>query len=102
MTLMTVPIVDMSPFHSGSAAERGQLAALVDRACRDIGFLVITGHGVAPGLLARVDSQRPRLFQLPLDQKEALKRPRDDQVRGYSAVGNEGLSYSLGRRARGI
>lgn len=101
MTLMTVPIVDMSPFYSGSAAGRMQLAAEVDRACRDIGFLVITGHGVSPALLDRVDASARAFFKLPLEQKEALKRPRDDQVRGYSAVGNEGLSYSLGKKTPG-
>ncbi len=46
MTLLSVPIIDMSPFYTGSPAERAALAAEVDRACRDIGFLVITGHGV--------------------------------------------------------
>ncbi len=101
MTLMTVPIVDMSPFYGGSPAARAQLAAEVDRACRDIGFLVITGHGVPPALLDRVDASARAFFKLPLEQKEALKRPRDDQVRGYSAVGNEGLSYSLGKKTPG-
>ncbi len=31
----------------------------------------------------------------------ALKRPKEDQVRGYSAVGDEGLSYSLGEKSPG-
>jgi isopenicillin N synthase-like dioxygenase len=101
MTLMTVPIIDMSPFYSGSAEGKRQVAAQVDRACRDIGFLVITGHGVAPALIERVDATSRAFFQLPLEQKEALKRPSDDQVRGYSAIGNEGLSYSLGKKTPG-
>lgn len=101
MTLMTVPIIDMSPFYSGTDEGKQQVAAMVDRACRDIGFLVITGHGVAPSLLERVDATSRAFFELPLEQKEALKRPRDDQVRGYSAIGNEGLSYSLGKKTPG-
>jgi isopenicillin N synthase-like dioxygenase len=101
MTLLAVPIIDMSPFYSGSAGEREKLVADLGHACRDIGFLVITGHGVAPDLMARVDASSRSFFQLPVEQKQALKRPKDDQVRGYSAVGDEGLSYSLGKKAPG-
>ena len=78
MTLMTVPITDMSPFYSGSAEGKQQVAALVDRACCDIGFLVITGHGVSPALIDQVDASLRTFFQLPLEQKEALNRPSDD------------------------
>jgi hypothetical protein len=31
-----------------------------------------------------------------LSEKAAVDQPAPDQVRGYSAVGGEGLSYSLG------
>ena len=101
MTLLSVPIVDISPFYAGSAAGRAQLGEQLDRVCRDIGFLVITGHGVPPELMARVDNTSRAFFQLPLEQKQALRRPKDDQVRAYSAVGDEGLSYSLGKKTPG-
>ena len=101
MTLLTVPILDIAPYRRGTAATKAQLVAEVDRACRDIGFLVITGHDVPLSLIARVEATSRRFFELPLAAKQALKRPKDDQVRGYSAVGNEGLSYSLGKKAPG-
>ena len=101
MTMLTVPIVDIAAIHTGTAAEQAALAAAVDRACRDIGFLVITGHGVAPRLIERVEASSRAFFSLPLAEKQRLKRPKDDQVRGYSAVGDEGLSYSLGKKAPG-
>jgi isopenicillin N synthase-like dioxygenase len=101
MTLLSVPIIDIGPYRTGRAGARDAVVADVGKACRDIGFLVITGHGVSPALIARVDATARRFFKLPLDAKQALKRPSDDQVRGYSAVGNEGLSYSLGKKAPG-
>jgi len=101
MTLLSVPIIDMSPLYTGTPAERMALAAEVDRACRDIGFLVITGHGVSPELIKRIDATSRAFFQMPIEQKQALKRPKDDQVRGYSAVGDEGLSNSLGKKSPG-
>ena len=45
MTLMTVPIIDMAPYWSGSEASKRALARQIDEACRDIGFLLISGHG---------------------------------------------------------
>lgn len=101
MTLLSVPIIDIAPYRDGPATAKDAVVAAVDKACRDIGFLVITGHGVPPALIARVEATARRFFKMPLDAKQALKRPKDDQVRGYSAVGNEGLSYSLGKKAPG-
>jgi len=101
MTLMTVPVIDVAPFYSGSNDEKRKLAEAVDRACRDIGFLVITGHRVPASLIARVESTSRAFFRLPVAEKQRLKRPADDQVRGYSAIGDEGLSYSLGKKTPG-
>jgi isopenicillin N synthase-like dioxygenase len=101
MTLMAVPVIDIAPFYSGSSEGKGKVAQAVDRACRDIGFLVITGHRVPPSLIGRVESTSREFFRLPLEEKQRLKRPADDQVRGYSAVGDEGLSYSLGKKTPG-
>lgn len=101
MTLMNVPIIDIAPFYSGTPAERAALARKVEQACRDIGFLVITGHGIDPELVARIDRTSYAFFAQPEPEKVKLNRPKDDQVRGYSAIGNEGLSYSLGKKTPG-
>lgn len=95
VTLLTVPVIDIAPYLLGSPEGKAAVAAAVGQACRDIGFLVITGHGVCPDLIGRTETAARRFFDLPLAEKMALKRPKDDQVRGYSAVGDEGLSYSL-------
>jgi isopenicillin N synthase-like dioxygenase len=101
MTLKTIPIIDLSPYRNGSPDGKQAVAQAVAEACRDIGFLVITGHGVSPALVDRVDASSRAFFDLPGSEKMALKRPKDDQVRGYSAVGDEGLSYSLGEKSPG-
>ena len=101
MTLMSIPIIDLSGYRAGSAEGKQAVAKEVAQACRDIGFLVITGHGVPTALVDRVDASARAFFELPMAAKMALKRPKDDQVRGYSAVGDEGLSYSLGEKSPG-
>jgi len=101
MTLLSVPIIDLAPYFDGSAEGKSAVARQVDEACRSIGFLVITHHGIAPGLIERVSSLSRRFFELPLAEKRKVDRPREDAVRGYSAVGEEGLSYSLEEVAPG-
>ena len=95
MTMLTVPIIDMAPYFGGTPEGKAAVAARVDEACRSIGFLVITNHGIDPALIRRVGDVSRQFFDLPLEAKRKVDRPRDDAVRGYSAVGEEGLSYSL-------
>jgi isopenicillin N synthase-like dioxygenase len=101
MPLMSIPIIDLSPYYTGNQEEKKAVAMAVDEACRDIGFLVITGHQVPRELVEQVDLLSRQFFDLPSEEKSELKRPKADQVRGYSAVGEEGLSYSLNEKAPG-
>src|SRR5687768_5639150 len=48
MALLSVPIIDLAPFFSGTPEGKAEVARKVDEACRSIGFLVITNHGIAP------------------------------------------------------
>ena len=50
MALQQVPTIDIAPFLNGDDKTKKEVAELVRQACEDIGFFVITGHGVAPGL----------------------------------------------------
>jgi len=55
MTLMHVPVIDIAPYRTGDRAAARAVASQVGEACRDIGFLVIAGHGIDPALVQRVD-----------------------------------------------
>lgn len=101
MSLSSVPIIDLAPYFEGSAAGKQAVAKAVDQACRDIGFLVITHHQVSDELVERVSRLSRAIFDLPLAEKRKADRPRPDQVRGYSAVAEESLSYSLEEAAPG-
>jgi isopenicillin N synthase-like dioxygenase len=95
----TVPVIDLTPFREGGEAGKRAVAALVGAACRDIGFLTISGHGIPDALIQRCYDTAAEFFALPIEEKMRCERPAPDQVRGYSAVGGEGLSYSLGEPA---
>jgi isopenicillin N synthase-like dioxygenase len=46
MTLLSVPIIDLAPYFAGTPEGKAEVAKKVDEACRSIGFLVITNHGI--------------------------------------------------------
>jgi isopenicillin N synthase-like dioxygenase len=83
----SVPIIDISGYFEGSVAEKLKIARQIDEACRNIGFLVITGHGVSSDLIERTQQVSRAFFDLP----EAIKRryvaadPKSN--RGYFAEG---------------
>ena len=101
MDTASVPIIDIAPFRHGSAAARQAVAAAVDQACRQIGFLVIAGHGVADALIAETDSVSRQFFDLPLADKLQVKRPAPDVTRGYIPVLAESVGRSRGEAAPG-
>ena len=95
MTWQTVPVIDISPFLEGTPEGKRKVALEVGNACKDIGFLVITGHGVPDVLIQQTYDTARTFFDLPEEQKMKVERPAPDQVRGYSPLMGEGLSYSL-------
>lgn len=101
MPALNVPVIDLQPWFSGTPEGKAAVARAVDDACRSIGFLVVTHHQIDPALIRRVSEASRAFFALPLAEKRQVDRPRDDAVRGYSAVGEEGLSYSLEEAAPG-
>lgn len=101
MTLQSVPIIDLAPYFSGSPEGKAAVAKAVNQACRDIGFLVITHHQIPAELVQRVSGLTRQFFDLPLAEKRKVDRPSPEMVRGYSAVAEESLSYSLEESAPG-
>jgi len=92
--LLEVPVIDISRFVPGTAEEKRAIAQQVDRACRDIGFLIIAGHGIDPGLIARMRDVSQRFFDLPLSEKRKLARPDVDVARGYIGLEDESVARS--------
>lgn len=88
MTVHTVPVIDLAP---GPAAT----ADLVGQACADVGYFQVTGHGIPSTLLAELVHVTRQFFALPAEVKAQVLQPAADQVRGWSGVGSEGITYSL-------
>lgn len=95
----SVPIIDISGFADGDAATRSAIADEVARACRDTGFLVISGHGVPEAVVSRLYDVTREFFEQPESEKLRVGRPRPDQIRGYSGLESESLGNLDGEAA---
>jgi isopenicillin N synthase-like dioxygenase len=97
----SVPTVDIAAYvAAGSAGARAETAAAIDRACRDVGFIQVTGHGVPDEVLAGLGEAMDGFFELPQAEKISYVRPAGEN-RGYSAPKSESLSLSLGVESAG-
>jgi isopenicillin N synthase-like dioxygenase len=99
--MTSVPIIDVAPLRGGDPAARRAVARAIDEACRSIGFLVITGHGVPAPLIEQVDALSRAFFDLPLAAKMAVQRPAPDVTRGYIALEGEAVARSRGAATPG-
>src|SRR5262245_24647331 len=92
----TIPVVDIAPFLAGSAEGKRQVAREVGRACEEIGFLAITGHGVPADLIEQTYALAREFFDLPADEK--LKVRTTPAGVGYMPLQLESLAASLGNK----
>src|SRR6476646_3230475 len=90
----SIPVVDIAPFAEGGARDREAVARQVDSACSGLGFLIISGHGVADRLIDDMRGVSLAYFDRPIEEKLKLRMP-PDRYRGYISLGSEALSYSL-------
>ncbi|GAA1802150.1 isopenicillin N synthase family dioxygenase [Nesterenkonia flava] len=92
----SVPVVDIAAYVTGgSPEEKAEAAAALDHACRTVGFIQITGHGIPAERFAGLMQAMDDFFAGPLEAKKEYKRPAKEN-RGYSPPKTESLSFSLG------
>jgi isopenicillin N synthase-like dioxygenase len=96
-----IPIIDISSWTTPAVAastssvednslRRDNVVAAVEKACREIGFFAITGHGVDEIIITNALEASKNFFNLPSDVK--LKHKTDDEkVYPYGYENNEKL-----------
>ena len=87
MTDTSLPVIDVGPLRRGEPADVPQW---IDAACRETGFFYVTGHGVPPDLLRRLDTAARAFFALPEATKMEIAMVRGGKAwRGFFPVGDE-------------
>jgi isopenicillin N synthase-like dioxygenase len=92
---VAVPVIDIS-------GERQRVVEEIGRACTEIGFLTVVGHGIRDELVAATGTAARAFFDLPEDEKRAFAE--GDATLGlpaYRPLRSERLAASLGQATPG-
>jgi isopenicillin N synthase-like dioxygenase len=91
MPVTDIPVIDIAPLLNGSPEQAQAVAATLGRACREVGFFYIVGHGVPPELRASVFDASAAFFSGPASVREAASFTGAGGNRGYIQLGGEAL-----------
>ena len=95
---VSLPVVDLSPFATGedhSSAAACEQATIIDATCRELGFLLAAGHGIAPETKEELLDVMRQFFAEPQDVKERISIAKSSCHRGYVGIGTEALEGAL-------
>ncbi len=93
--------IDVAPLLTGDH-DVLDVAGRIDAACRELGFFRITGHGIEPGLLARMDRAARAFFARPDEEKARVAMPVAGSAwRGWFPVRGE-VTSSVPDRKEGL
>lgn len=86
-----IPTIDIAPYLRDPSTDAArQVVRDVRNACATVGFFSLVGHGVPRGVQDNVFRAAKRLFDLPPEEKEALRHPLMKN-RGYELIGSQAL-----------
>ena len=91
-----IPVIDLTSFRRGDRATRVRVAKKLGSAAETLGFVVISGHGIDPAIGTLLKEAAIRFFDLPGVTKMVIRRPTNDQNRGYIPYGEETLVRMAG------
>ena len=91
-----IPVIDLTSFPRGDRATRVRVAKQLGSAAETLGFVVISGHGIDPAIGTLLKEAAIRFFDLPGVTKMVIRRPTNDQNRGYIPYGEETLVRMAG------
>jgi len=91
-----IPLIDFAPFLNGD--DKLSVAQAIDSACCDVGFLILTGHGVPSDLINRTNSVSQQFFAQSDEQK--MEFFLGEAAKGYIPPGGEALEQTLDKESQ--
>jgi isopenicillin N synthase-like dioxygenase len=77
-----MPVIDIS-------ANEAEAAAGIGKACREIGFFYVCGHGIPEDLIARQFAAAKAVFTVPESEKRALHMRNSVSASGFEPIGGQ-------------
>jgi len=95
-----IPIISLRPFREiDTSQERLRVAQDLVRACREVGFVYISDHGIPQETLDQAFAISKKFFSLPREQKMKAPHPPGWAIhRGYSWPGLEKVSAAVSEK----
>jgi isopenicillin N synthase-like dioxygenase len=87
----SIPLIDFGGASSPDPAQRNAVAWEVHKAARETGFFYLTGHGIAPEMMARQLHFARIFFEQPLETKLEIEIGKSANQRGYDPMARQAL-----------
>lgn len=84
-----IPLIDVHGLESPDPALRKKVIEELRQAAEQVGFLYVSGHGIAPDLFQGVRHAAENFFALPMEDKLAVHIRNSRNHRGYVPEGEE-------------
>ena len=92
----SLPLIDISKFFKGSLKEKKEIADRVAKACQQVGFLLISGHGISESQLCDLKKRTLAFFDLALEEKQKWCPIGPAKQRGYQRIETRNLASTIG------
>lgn len=95
-SLTELPGFDLGQWRDSkdNAATRKQLADNLCLACHEVGFFLLSNHGIEQSLIDEVFGVSKTFFDLPREDRQSIDKRKSRHFRGWEAQGSE---YTNGR-----
>lgn len=98
-----IPLIDLTATRLGGSREESEVARQIDRACREIGFFTLCGHGIDRSVFEGAHGALAAFFARPLHEKVECRlstgvtmSPDDYTPYGYRGILEENAFAHMG------
>lgn len=89
--MVAIPEIDISAYLNGDPEGTRRVSEEINRACVEIGFFTVVGHGVDQAQIDKTYEMASAFFRLPVEEKLKIKQPAPSISRGYTPMRGESL-----------
>jgi isopenicillin N synthase-like dioxygenase len=94
-----IPAIDLESMLAGDSVATARCADEVDTACADVGFMIVSGHGVPTPVIENLHDAAHGFFSLPLDEKRRVRSPVSNLYQGYAHPGPDKGDHTSERQS---